>query len=447
MMAIAGGRGLLRVLLASASLLTGAAQALPDIQSWTTSEGSRVLFVEARELPMVDVRVVFDAGSARDGEHPGLAGLTNAMLDQGATGLDADAIAAGLEQQGAEIANGIDRDMAWLALRSLSDSKQLDPAFELYTRVLTQADFPVDDFQRLQQLALVALEFQQQKPDAVSDRAFYRQVYGQHPYASDESGSVESVSALTRTDLRAFYQRYYVAGNASIVLVGDISSRQARAMAAALSKALRKGDAAPKLAAVEELQQAEAVFMEFPSSQSHVLMGAPGSTRGDPDYFPLYVGNHILGGSGLISRISQEIREKRGLAYSAYSYFIPLREQGPFTLGFQTRNDQREQALEVLRETLQTFVSAGPTAAELTSAKNNIVGGFPLRVASNSKITEYLAVIGFYNLPLDYLSTFTDKVNAVTVEQIRDAFARRVHVDKMVTVVVGGADNDTDAGS
>jgi len=153
----------------------------------------------------------------------------------------------------------------------------------------------------------------------------------------------------------------------------------------------------------------------------------------------LYVGNHTLGGSGLVSRISDEIREKRGLAYSAYSYFIPMKQQGPFMLGFQTRNDQRDEALKVLRDTLKKFVAEGPTDKELKASKNNIISGFPLRVASNSKISEYLAVIGFYDLPLDYLNTFTDKVKAVTREQIRDAWKRRIHPDKMVTVIVGGA--------
>ena len=151
------------------------------------------------------------------------------------------------------------------------------------------------------------------------------------------------------------------------------------------------------------------------------------------------MGNHILGGSGLVSRISEEIREKRGLSYSAYSYFVPMKREGPYLLGLQTRNDRRDEALSVLRDTVQKFIEDGPTEKELKSSKSNIVGGFPLRVSSNGKIAEYLAVIGFYDLPLDYLARFTEKVQAVTVEQIQDAYGRRVDPERMVTVTVGSA--------
>jgi zinc protease len=159
--------------------------------------------------------------------------------------------------------------------------------------------------------------------------------------------------------------------------------------------------------------------------------------RDDKDYFALYVGNHVLGGSGLVSILSKEIREQRGLSYSVYSYFLPMREQGIFSLGLQTKNAQVDEALQVLTDSLARFVESGPTEQQLKAAKQNITGGFPLRIASNRKIVEYLAVIGFYDLPLDYLATFNDKVEAVTAAQIRDAFKRRVHPERMVTVLLG----------
>ncbi len=430
------------LILVATGLFAGAVYALPDIQSWSTDSGTRVLFVQANELAMVDIRMVFDAGSARDEGHPGVASLTNDLLDQGADGLDAGAIALGFEQQGAQLGGGIGRDMAWFSMRSLSDKKLLTPSFELFARVLAQPDFPAADFKRERQRALTGLEYKKQNPGMIASEAFYLNVFGEHAYAGAPEGTESSVAALTAADLKAFYRRYYVASNALIVMVGDLSAKQARAMSETLSAALSKGKKAEDLPAVSSLDSGKTVAINFPSSQSHVLMGAPGVRRGDPDYFTLYVGNHVLGGSGLVSRISQEIREKRGLSYSAYSYFAPLKELGPYMLGFQTRNDQRDEALKVLRDTLQTYIDDGPTEAELKSSVSNIVGGFPLRVASNSKIIEYLAVIGFYDLPLDYLVTFNDKVKAVTAEQIRDAYKRRVKVKDMVTVTVGG-----DAGS
>jgi zinc protease len=187
------------------------------------------------------------------------------------------------------------------------------------------------------------------------------------------------------------------------------------------------------------LTEAERVFIEHPSQQMHILMGQPGIRRGDEDYFPLYVGNHVLGGGGMISRLFAEIREKRGLSYSAYSYFSPMKQPGPFVAGLQTRADQAEEAIAVLKDNLRRFIAEGPTAEELEASKKNITGGFPLRIDSNNEILAYLAAIGIYDLPLDYLDTFNDRVEAVTIEQIRDAFARRVSPDTIVTVMVGPA--------
>jgi len=426
-----------RLWLVIALLFAGSAQALPEIQSWTTARGAKVLYVAAHELPILDVRVVFDAGSARDGKLGGVAGLTNSMLDQGAAGLDADAVAGGFEQRGAQFGSGSERDMAWVSLRSLSDRKLLQPSLMLFGKVLTRPDFPQGDFEREQQLTLTGLKYQQQQPKSIVENAFYHDVYGKHPYASNPDGNADSVAALTVRDLKAFYKQYYVARNATVVIVGDVSRDQAETIAAELADALPAGNKAPPLPEVAALNKASTQFIEHPSSQSHVLVGAPGVRRGDPDYFALYVGNHVLGGSGLVSRISEEIREKRGLSYSAYSYFVPMKREGPYILGFQTRTDKRDEALSVLRDTVKNFIDNGPTDKELKASKDNIIGGFPLAVSSNSKITEYLAMIGFYDLPLDYLSTFTANIKAVTAAQIRDAYRRRVHVDDMVTVIVG----------
>jgi len=205
-----------------------------------------------------------------------------------------------------------------------------------------------------------------------------------------------------------------------------------------LSEKLPAGEAAPEIPVVAPLEKATEQRIHHPSLQTTVRMGAPGMHRGDPDYFPLYVGNHILGGGGLVSRLFLEVREKRGLSYGINSYFTPMAQDGPYTFGLQTRNDQVDKALAVMRTTLKDFHDKGPTEKELTASKKNITGGFPLRIDSNSKIAEYLGMIGFYHLPLDYLDTFNDKVMAVTRKQIMDAYQRRVHPDRMVTVIVGG---------
>jgi zinc protease len=231
-----------------------------------------------------------------------------------------------------------------------------------------------------------------------------------------------------------------------VALIGDLSRAEAAAIAEQITEGLpRDGGAEFALPPVRALSAAATRIIAHPATQSHILIGAPGIRRDDPDYFPLFVGNYILGGGGFVSRITEEVRQKRGLAYSAYSYFSPLKREGPFVIGMQTRREQVPEALKVVRNTLREFLANGPTEGELKAAKQNLIGGFPLRIDSNRKIHGYLALIGSYGLPLTYLDDFVKNVEQVTVADIRSAFARRIDPERMVTVVVGAAEDKTAA--
>jgi len=415
------------------------AHATPTIQHWTTDNGARIYFVAAPGLPMVDIQFTFDAGSARDNDKKGVAHLTNSLLDEGAGELNADQIAEQFDALGADFGTGSYRDMAIMKLRSLTNPAQLTPALELFALTLSDPTFPVESFERNKKQTLIAIQSQLQSPQSIIGKAFFKALYGDHPYSTPSLGFEESVTALTRDDMVQYFKQYYVANNAVVAIVGDLDRAQAETIVIQLTKGLAAGKAAARVAPPAAIEKEVVINIEHPSTQTHISIGHPAMTRNDPDYFALYVGNHILGGSGLTSRISDEIREQRGLAYSAYSFFSPLREAGPFLMGLQTRNDQASDAIKVMFTTLQNFIDNGVTAEELEAAKRNITGGFPLRIASNSKILGYLGNIGFYNLPLDYLDNYNEHVNAVTIEQIKDAFKRRVHPDKMVTITVGAA--------
>ncbi len=421
-----------------ASVSFSQAHASPNIQHWETSNGARVFFVAAPELPMVDVQVVFDGGAARDGDKNGVALLTNGLLSEGAADLNADQIAEQFDALGARFGNSSERDMAIVTLRSLSESDVLQPVISLLNKILTKPTFPADAFERERNRMLLAIEQRKQSPGDLAEEAFYHAVFDHHPYANLPEGSESSVKALSVADLKSFYQTYYVAKNAVIAIVGNLDKPQAEQLANAVVAGLPSGQRAPGLPAVHSLDAEKDIHIEHPSTQTHILVGTPGMARGDADYFDLYVGNHILGGNGLVSRLSQEVRENRGLSYSTYSYFLPMRKQGPFILGLQTKNETAQEALKVLKDELRKFVDQGPTAEELEASKKNITGGFPLRISSNSKIVGYVAMIGFYGLPLDYLDQFNAKIEAVTVDSIKSAFQRRVNPDKMATVLVGG---------
>ncbi|MBK1647235.1 M16 family metallopeptidase [Rhabdochromatium marinum] len=409
----------------------------PPIQHWQTAQGSQVLFVAAPDLPMLDIRVALDAGSGRDGARPGLASLTASLLTQGAGDWDADTIAERIESIGAQLSASADRDMTTVSLRTLTAPADLDAAVATLTQVLSAPRFAPTDVARLQRNRLTALRQAEQDPGTVGRKALYQAVFGDHPYASDPQGTAASIEQLTPEDFKRFHQDYYRATGATIALVGAIDRAQAEAIATAIAAGLPRGAAPPPLPPVQAPEQGRTQVIAFPSSQTHLYAGQPGMRRGDPDYFPLYVGNHILGGSGLVSLLMEQVREQRGLSYSVYSYFLPLAQRGPFVLGLQTKNAQAEQARSVLLDTLKQFIDTGPTQKQLDDAVKNITGGFPLRIASNSKIVAYLAVIGFYDLPLDYLERFTDRIRAVTHEQIHAAFQRRVHPEQLQIVMVG----------
>jgi zinc protease len=415
------------------------ARAILPIQHWQTAGGARVYFVENRDLPMLDLSVAFPAGSAYDRrENSGTASMTNRLLKLGADGMSEDDIARRLADIGAELGGRFDTDRAGLTLRTLSSVNERRQALNIFARILRGPEFPAGVLEREKVRLIGALKEADTKPDTIAALNFYRLLYGAHPYALRSSGEVATVEKLTREGLVEFYRRHYAARYAVVALIGDVTRAEAEAIAEEITRGLPQasGDE-PPVPPVPELAADAKRVIAHPATQAHILLGAPGMRRDDPDYFPLFVGNYVLGGGGFVSRINEEVRQKRGLAYSAYSYFAPLSRKGPFVIGMQTRRDQAREALGVVQKTLSEFVAEGPTEQELAAAKQNIIGGFPLRIDSNRKIHEYLALIGFYRLPLAYLEDFVKNVERVTLAGVKDAFKRRVHPDKMVTVVVG----------
>ncbi len=425
---------------------SGFAQAALDIQHWTLDNGARVYFVENHTIPMLDVNVEFDAGGRRDpAGKAGLSSLTSGLL---ARGLKEARLADGSVEPAmseAEISNaladlaaqrggGSGADRAGMSVRTLSARATRDEAVCLLARLLAHPAFPEDLVRRDQARTVAAIRDALTRPESIASKAFWRLAYGSHPYGAE--ATVESVEAITRDDLQNFHRAHYVANHAVIAMIGDLTRSEADAIAKELTRRLPQGQSLPRLPDVALPVGAEE-RIPHPASQSHILVGMPALARNDPDVFALTVGNYVLGGGGFVSRLTREVREKRGLAYSAYSYFNPMAQPGPYMAGLQTRKDQSDEALQVVRDTLTAFLRDGPTEAELSAAKDNLIGGFALRIDNNRKILENIAAIGFYRMPLDYLDTWTAQVARVSVADVRAAFARKLAMDKMVTVVVG----------
>jgi zinc protease len=412
------------------------AAAGPRIDHWLAPSGARVFFVETHALPIVDVQVDFAAGTAYDPPgKSGLAAMTQGLLDMGAQGMDETQIANRLADLGALLAGGADMDRGSVSLRTLAAPDKRVPAVEVLRAVLASPQFPAEVFAREKARTVASLKEALTRPDVIASKAFWAAMYPAHPYGRE--ATPESVNTLARADLIDFHRSHYTAQRAVVTLVGDLTRAQAEEIAQTVTAGLPVGAGvaapqAPQLPASAERRIAH------PAAQAHVLIGLPAVRRGDPDYFPLLVGNYTLGGGGFVSRLMKEVREKRGLAYSVYSYFMPLGQLGPFQIGLQTKKAQAGDALKVAREVLSGYLAGGPSEAELQAAKQNLTGSFPLRIDSNRKILDNVAVIGFYGLPLDYLDRYAENVDRVTAEQIKAAFARHVTPENIVTVVVAG---------
>jgi len=422
------------------SCFTQWAFATLPIQHWQTPAGAQVYFIESRDLPILDVSVDFSAGSSTDtADKSGRAGLTLHLLSLGAGGLTEDQIAKGLADVGAQLGVHFDQDRAGITLRTLSSARERAQALDIFSDVIQRPVFPANVLEREKARVIAGLKEADTKPGTIADRALMKMLYGNHPYSLRGSGEVGTVGGLQRNDLADFYRTRYITGSAVISIMGDVSRAEAAAIAESLTKDLPQGkpaDVLPEvIAPVPGIQK-----IAHPATQSHIVLAYPGLQRVDPDYFPLLVGNHILGGGGFTSRLMEEIRQKRGLAYSVQSHFSPLRGKGPFEIGLQTRKEQSEEALLLTRKVLADFGVGGPTEKELVEAKQNIIGSFPLRIDSNKKIIGFLAMIGFYNLPLTYLEDYVKAVERVTVSQVKDAFQRRINPDGMVIVVVGSVE-------
>lgn len=443
-------RGLL-LLCAAACASTAALAGIP-IQHWTLASGARVYLVESHGLPMVDVQIDFDAGSRRDPpDKAGLASVTAAVASKGIApagtdpALDENQLGEAWADLGASFDAGAGSDRMSFSLRSLSYPDLLPRAAELAARQLAGPAFAPELWQRERERYAASLREANTRPATLAHRAYAAAVYGDHPYGREVSE--QSLARISVADMQGFYRQMIQPCRARLSIVGDVTRAQAQALVDTLLARLAPDASGgpggctplPLVPEVAPLTAASERDIPFESAQAHVLIGQPGYRRDDPDYFALTVGNYILGGGGFVSRLTTEVREKRGLSYTIYSYFSPGLHAGAFTLGLQTRPDQAAQAVKVSREVVAKFVAEGPTVAELKAAKDFMIGGFALRIDSNRKLLDNVSAIAWNNLPLDYLDSYTRQVEKVTVADIRAAFARKLQPQRMVTVVLGAA--------
>lgn len=428
------------------------------IEHWTQASGAEVFLLQSPAIPMLDVQLDFDAGSRRDPpEQAGLARASAAMAAKGLhvgalpgeSAMDENALGEAWADLGASFFAHVSSDRMSFSLRSLTEPDLLAKAVQLASRQLAEPAFAAEVWQRERETMQASIREANTRPATLAGRALTQAVYGTHPYGFEATEA--SLQRIEVPHMAAWYRQLILPCRAKVSVVGAVSRAQADALVAQLLGRLVAQSGArdsasqatrclalPAVPEVPALTQASEQRLAFDSAQAHVLLGQPGFKRDDPDYFLLLVGNYILGGGGFTSRLTHEVREQRGLSYSVSSSFAPALHAGAFTLGLQTRPDQAEQALQVVRDVLAKFVADGPTDAELQAAQSNLIGGFALRLDSNRKLLDNIANIAWNRLPLTYLDTWTEQVGQVTSAAVKAAFQRKLQPQSMATVVLGG---------
>ena len=419
--------------------LSTTAQAGVDIQRWTTGNGTEVLLVEQHDNPIVDMQVNFKgAGSVFNPEGKSeVAEFTAVLLTDGTEKLDEEAFNAAADDIAAQIDSSSGQESSAAVLRSLSRPETLKKAAGLLNQSLTHPRFDPAVFDRRQKEAVTTLQQQETTPDFTAGRALTKLAYPDHPYGSGANITAESIRKVNLDDVRAFHRSRYGKDNAIVAIVGDINRKQADRLVKNVLNGLPERSSAAKNVPPVQQQPAQRRDIPFAGEQAQVLLGMPLIKRHDPDYYALVAGNYILGGGGFDSRLMKVLRDRHGYTYGVHSTLEPATEAGMFTIGYSTQKKNTKDSLVQTQAVIKQFIEEGPTEEELAQAKANIIGSFPLRFDSNAKLVKYLSIIGYHNLPNDYLEAYPKAIGKLTVEQVKDAWQRRVKPEDLHIVVVG----------
>jgi zinc protease len=402
----------------------------------TLANGMVLVTSEQPTLPIVSIRLLIRAGSRYDpeGRH-GVANLTSRLLTLGTPGRDAMDISGVIEGMGAHFWADAYREQASLNLNILK--KDLDVGLALMAEVLTSPSFPREELERTRQSLMAAIRARKDRPGAVAREAFRAALYPDSFYGRPVEGTEDSVRGLDRDAVVDFHRRYYRPDRAILVAVGDITHEEIRRK---LTEALAgwnpvSGDPDPPVK-LKPPKRAP-VRVDRNLTQSNIIMGHEGPLRMNPDHYAVRVMSHILGGGDLTSRLGDNIRNQRGLAYSVYSYFVAGTNTGRFQLAMQTRNESAREAIDVARAEIERMRRDGVTEEELQDAKNYLTGSFALGLDTNDDIADFLGQVEYLGLGLDYADRYAGLIRDVTAEDIRRVARKYLQPDKLIVVVVG----------
>lgn len=400
----------------------------------------RTLFVESPDLPMVDIQLTFNAGSARDTEiAKGLYGLSNMvakLMDEGTEKYTANQIASVFEQSGAQFNIQTYRDMFIVRLRVLSDPQKLEPALGMMLEVLNHATFKNNSINLAVSNSQVGQKQLKESPSRLMSIRFYREIYGSHPYAQPITGTNGSLKKITPEYLKQFRDKFIVAQNMNIAITGKLSSKEARHLSERIAGNLKQGEKAQPLIRPTVKTALNIIHMPYDSSQAHVMFGQLATTRNDPDRLALEVANRMFGGGGFNAILMQELRVKRGYTYGAYSSFTFSQAPGTFSFSYSTRQDQLIDSIQVAYQAFTHFATQAIDRKQLEETKAGMLRAYPNNYSSNAAINAQLGLLGFYQHPADYLDQYPKRLEKITVEDVQNAVRKHLHPDQMTLIVV-----------
>jgi zinc protease len=435
--ASAAGKGLLALLIAAAILLLPLSRAeAMKIQEVKSPGGITAWLVEEHSVPLIALRFAFDGGNAQDpAGKEGLANFLTGMLDEGAGDLTGKQFQERMEEIAVRLSFDDSRDAVYGSFETLTENK--DQAVALLALALNKPRFDADAVERVRAQLLASLAYAARDPDRVASEQWAALAFPDHPYGRPANGTPASVARIGREDLSDYWSRTFARDTLRVVAVGDID---AKALAAMLDSLFGGLPAKARLVAVPPTQPAAAVtqkVIEMAVPQSVARFGLPAMARKDKDFMAAFVLNTILGGGVMSSRLYEEVREKRGLAYSVYTTVQPFKYASIFAGGVATKNEEIGNSLDVIRDELKRIATDGPTATELENAKNYLTGSFALRFDSNAKIANQLLWIWQEDLGIDYVHRRNADIEAVTLEQVKRV-AKRLFADKELIVTIVG---------
>ena len=413
-----------------------AANSLLPVQKWQTANGVSVYFIATDDLPILDVRLLITAGSARDGKAHGLAMLTNSLLLEGSKQNSAEVLKQQADQLGSQFGTLVGRQMAEVDMRCLTAANYLMPSINSMHQQISQPAFTSAAIGRVKNRMSAALLDYQQDPAEVAINVMMQQLYRHKPYAHQPLGNVNSIKSITRDQVVNFYKKYYVAKNMKLLLVGDLTNKAAHRLAKKLVKGISAGKSAKPLP-LAKVTRRRAKKVSFAVTQTHVLFSQLGVTYHEQGFLPLQVANYSLGGSGLVSRLFNQVRNKSGLVYSINSYLVPTSYRGPWVVNFQTASANAKKAINMVSNILKNYVKNGPTPAEVSAAKKALRGQQLIGLTSHRSMMEALAIIATYNLPLNYYALRLQHLALVTPAQVRTTLRKLMSPRRWSLVTVG----------